>query len=479
MKAQLEAMKTREQEEEGKNAIQAIIDELKTDDFINRLTKVEELQKSNIKQTAQNNKDALKLEILKAKNDLTRNRISEETLPSSAGTFEAMDTLFDDLAARRALKSELQLEADKPPVFVQGSAVPTTIREGLETGSGVLGIGASLPGLTDEDRAMGFTSDQDIENAKRMTDNILASKQAMDELGISLSNLKFDNATEGAKSLAGATGAIAGVASSLFTIQKEGTLNQIKGIDSELEMLKKKGNLTEDEVKQKQQLEAKKLQLERKAFDQNKKALIAKTVMNASLAIVKALSEGGPFLGPALAVMVGAMAAKQISTIQSQTFQGGGSSSAEATAPTRSEVSMGERGNIIDLARTSGMDTRDELSYLRGAEGSGEVGNYRSAFAGYKNRASGGDAYVVGEQGPELFVPSVEGSIIPNNQITGRGAATNVTFNIQTIDATDMEGALNRQRGNIISMIRSAANEAGEGFLESVDTFAVQGSGGY
>ena len=173
------------------------------------------------------------------------------------------------------------------------------------------------------------------------------------------------------------------------------------------------------------------------------------------------------------------MAAKQISTIQSQTFQGGGSSSAEATAPTRSEVSMGERGNIIDLARTSGMDTRDELSYLRGAEGSGEVGNYRSAFAGYKNRASGGDAYVVGEQGPELFVPSVEGSIIPNNQITGRGAATNVTFNIQTIDATDMEGALNRQRGNIISMIRSAANEAGEGFLESVDTFAVQGSGGY
>ena len=42
-----------------------------------------------------------------------------------------------------------------------------------------------------------------------------------------------------------------------------------------------------------------------------------------------------------------------------------------------------------------------------------------------------------------------------------------------------MEGALNRQRGNIISMIRSAANEAGEGFLESVDTFAVQGSGGY
>jgi hypothetical protein len=41
---------------------------------------------------------------------------------------------------------------------------------------------------------------------------------------------------------------------------------------------------------------------------------------------------------------------------------------------------------------------------------------------------SGGSAYIVGERGPELFVPQVSGSIVPNHKMGG-GASVNVTVN--------------------------------------------------
>ena len=47
------------------------------------------------------------------------------------------------------------------------------------------------------------------------------------------------------------------------------------------------------------------------------------------------------------------------------------------------------------------------------------------------------------------------------------------------IDATNMEQTLTSQRGNIIGMIREAANSSGESFLESVDTLALGESRGY
>lgn len=44
-----------------------------------------------------------------------------------------------------------------------------------------------------------------------------------------------------------------------------------------------------------------------------------------------------------------------------------------------------------------------------------------------------GTPYVVGERGPELFVPRSSGSIVPNNQLGG--GTTMVTYNIQAVDA--------------------------------------------
>jgi hypothetical protein len=106
------------------------------------------------------------------------------------------------------------------------------------------------------------------------------------------------------------------------------------------------------------------------------------------------------------------------------------------------------------------------------------MANFKPAFSGYKNRAEGGKAgFVVGEQGPELFVPEMPGRIVPNDDI-GAGGLGNVQFNINTVDASGVEDLLVAQRGNIIGMIRQAANSYGQDFVEDVDTSTFTQSAG-
>ena len=112
---------------------------------------------------------------------------------------------------------------------------------------------------------------------------------------------------------------------------------------------------------------------------------------------------------------------------------------------------------------------------MRGGRGMGTGASdfTRHGFVGAKYRAVGGAAYVVGEQGPEVIVPEAPGRIIPNDELAAGGAPINATFNINTIDATNMEQTLISQRGNIIGMIRDAANNQGQTFLEGLDTMAL------
>lgn len=56
---------------------------------------------------------------------------------------------------------------------------------------------------------------------------------------------------------------------------------------------------------------------------------------------------------------------------------------------------------------------------------------------------SGGSPYLIGEKGPELFVPSGSGTIIPNNGLSSMGSTTNVTnYNINAIDTKSFEDRL-------------------------------------
>ena len=73
--------------------------------------------------------------------------------------------------------------------------------------------------------------------------------------------------------------------------------------------------------------------------------------------------------------------------------------------------------------------------------------------------------YIVGENGPELFVPNSSGQIQQSARGTGNGGATQVTFNINTLDASGFEDLLVRSRGTITSIINNAVNERGEGSI--------------
>ena len=91
-----------------------------------------------------------------------------------------------------------------------------------------------------------------------------------------------------------------------------------------------------------------------------------------------------------------------------------------------------------------------------------------AAIAGqkYQGRKTGGSVsrnrpFIVGEDGPELFVPNRTGTVIPNNEMGG-SKNVNVTFNIETIDSTGFDELLTERKSTITNIIRDAAFERGE-----------------
>ena len=87
------------------------------------------------------------------------------------------------------------------------------------------------------------------------------------------------------------------------------------------------------------------------------------------------------------------------------------------------------------------------------------------SLKGFFGMAKGGavsknQPYVVGENGPELFVPNQTGQITQNARGTS-GGQTTVNFNINTVDASGFEELLVRSRGTITQLINNAVNERG------------------
>lgn len=271
-----------------------------------------------------------------------------------------------------------------------------------------------------------------------------------------------DKAAVASAAFAMAANSIAGLANAL----REQSNAAIAKIDEQIEREKKLDGKSAESTKRIQKLEAKKDQMKKKAFETDKKLRLAQAVASTAAGIAGALSLAGkvpPGFEIALAAMIGAMGAAQIAIISGLSYSGGASASVDK--PT--SLSVGKRGNSTDLARSQG--GAGELAYFRGAKGSGGPENFTPAFAGYKNRAEGGNtAFMVGEQGPELFVPERPGRILPNDDIQ-QGTPVNATINISAVDAAGVEDVLMNQRGNIISMIRDAANAQGDAFLENIN----------
>lgn len=272
------------------------------------------------------------------------------------------------------------------------------------------------------------------------------------------------SATASEKVQAGLAAASA-MAGSFGAISKAGSDQKIAGIDAEIAAEQKRDGKTAASVAKLQALEKKKDKEKRKAFENDKKAKMAQTIISTASGIMAVMDDVPAPFNFVLAGLIGAMGAKQLSTISSMSYSGGGAAASAGGGP--SAISMGNRKNAVDLSK--GGSQSGELAYARGGSGVGGMSNFTPAFSGYKNRAAGGPTgFVVGEQGPELFVPDVPGNIVPAGDANNMQSPTNVNFSIQAVDATGVEDLLTAQRGNIIRMIRDAANQQGESFLESV-----------
>ena len=318
-------------------------------------------------------------------------------------------------------------------------------------------------GTSDKFKMMGEALNPMIEQARKLgpEGEVIAAVTAGAFSMAESFSIAFEKMEEGTFGVKDGLMMAANAVSTLGAIQKAQSDAAIAGIDNEIAAEKARDGKSAGSLAKIKAMEKKKEQMKRKAFEQDKKMKMAQVVMSTANAIMSAI-EGPPGLpwSAVFGAAAAAMGAAQLAAISSTSFQGGAGASPSAGP---SAISVGSRNASVDLAK--GQNAGGELAYARGESGIGSsMTDFKPAFSGYKNRAAGG--FVVGEQGPELFMPSVPGEIIPSGQ--GSGGMTNVNFSISTVDATGVEDLLMNQRGNIIGMIREAANEHGELFLESV-----------
>ena len=183
--------------------------------------------------------------------------------------------------------------------------------------------------------------------------------------------------------------------------------------------------------------------------------------MNTAAGVTSALSS---IITAPMAPFIAAMGAIQIALISKMKYTGGAK---EVPAPQTSALTIGKRGSAVDTAQQA---TGGELNYFRGGRTEGTNLGGAGGAMGRKGYANGGEGIVVGERGPEIVSPSTPVDITPNFALGG--GETNVNFTINAVDATGVEDLLINQRGNLIRMIREAANENGEEFLPTIDPMA-------
>ena len=259
--------------------------------------------------------------------------------------------------------------------------------------------------------------------------------------------------------------AVGNIIGSIGSIMQANSKNQMAEIDKQIEAEKKRDGKSKESLAKIKAMEKEKEKIARKNFEMNKKVQIAQTIANTAAGVMKTMGDTG-FFGSPLAMAVAAMGAAQVALIQKQTFQGGGTGDTATAKP--QQIQIGKRNNRVDVSQSA---NAGELAYLRGEKGMGSSANRftPAGAAGMRKGYSTGGEIMVGEQGPEVIRASgVE--VVPNDKIGGQNLNANITIN--AIDAAGVEQVLTEQRGNIIGMIREAAHEHGEEFIEAVNTSA-------
>lgn len=268
-----------------------------------------------------------------------------------------------------------------------------------------------------------------------------------------------------------ALGSTIGIAADL---QQAASERRIAAIDAEIAAEQKRDGKSKESLARIAALEKKKEAMQKAAFEKNKKMRMAETVVNTVAAVVKAWADFGWPVGAVLGGLIAAAGAMQLSMIASQKYEGSGGGTVDSG---NASLTIGKRGDSVDVAK-SNMNSGGEIGYLRGNSGVGtNSSNFiPSATGGPIPRTRATAGFPVGENGPELFIPNVPGTIIPADK-TGQAQTINASINITAMDGADVERVLLDQRGNLINMLREAANSNGETFMEEVNVMDYSPSG--
>ena len=110
------------------------------------------------------------------------------------------------------------------------------------------------------------------------------------------------------------------------------------------------------------------------------------------------------------------------------------------------------------------------LMLLGGRADGGAVGYANGGAIGFGGARAGGgsvgssNAFLVGERGPELFIPNSAGTIVSNETMGSRMGETNINFNINAVDAAGFDELLLSRKGLIIGTIQQAFRQQGRRF---------------
>lgn len=311
---------------------------------------------------------------------------------------------------------------------------------------------------------------------------VLALSSGMTSIGSSVTSAiqVFETGEFGSKAeeFASKFTAVASIAqAAISTIQgfmNASSQSRIENIDKEIAAEQRRDGKSAESLAKLQSMEKRKEAIAKKQFNINKKLMMAQAIIATATGIAQALSYGP--LGIPLAVLIGALGAAQLAIIAGTSYQSTSAPPAAASGP--SSLSIGKSGDSVDLAKQNS-NPGGELGYLRGNKGVGSnSSNYRVIGSAYGSdnmlRGYGSSAFIVGEKGPEIISPESPISVTPVNDNESNNKPINATFNIQALDASGVEELLVKQKGNIISMIREAANSSGQRFLEDVrvDTYS-------
>ncbi len=94
----------------------------------------------------------------------------------------------------------------------------------------------------------------------------------------------------------------------------------------------------------------------------------------------------------------------------------------------------------------------------------GPIGGFLGGFLEDGGPATGGKPYIVGEAGPELFIPNSSGKVISNDDMTSTGTSgrpVQVNFTVNAIDSQSFTDTLQTQKDTIVGIINEAVIEQG------------------